>query len=416
MKIEDVNLAIANSPSIAWFNERDINIDFINIRLKLNFKTVSAFSEYIFNQYAGWQNLSDNMPEELNKSKELFRILKEQFVYFIQNFVGENPQNLIVNWETHVFPHISNLRHSLTYDCPETPFLLDLLKNNIEQFRGAFEFINGSVGNLKNKDTYLGTLFAFEFTRNNTTKIKERGELEEQSINNLKGDFLNYLSNSEGQVSNHIAKVNGDYQEFATRINDFKDSKELEVNTWYDRTKHIIESFHTTSSENILTLEKTYEELLRLKKPAEYWNKRAEKLNKEGWNALKWLVGLIVFGTITLYILLWLTPEGMLKSFFNEDKGIAVRWSIVYITFISLLAFGIRAISKVMFSSFHLSRDAEEREQLTFVYLALIKDNAIEKGERTLIMQSLFSRADSGLLREDSSPTMPSGIVDKFIK
>jgi hypothetical protein len=30
-------------------------------------------------------------------------------------------------------------------------------------------------------------------------------------------------------------------------------------------------------------------------------------------------------------------------------------------------------------------------------------------------MQSLFSRADSGLLKDDASPTMPGNIVDRFL-
>jgi hypothetical protein len=103
----------------------------------------------------------------------------------------------------------------------------------------------------------------------------------------------------------------------------------------------------------------------------------------------------------------------MLENIFSGNTS-AIRWSIVYITFISFLAVGIRAISKVMFSSFHLSRDAEEREQLSYFYLALKNDNAVDDKDKHLIMQSLFSRADTGLLKEDSSPTMPSGI-DKLM-
>jgi hypothetical protein len=71
-------------------------------------------------------------------------------------------------------------------------------------------------------------------------------------------------------------------------------------------------------------------------------------------------------------------------------------------------------LAKLTFSSFHLSRDAEEREQLTHFYLALKKDTAIEPEERQLILQSLFSRADTGLLKDDSSPTMPTSIIEKF--
>ena len=67
-----------------------------------------------------------------------------------------------------------------------------------------------------------------------------------------------------------------------------------------------------------------------------------------------------------------------------------------------------------MFSSYHLARDAEERHTLTFFYLALLKDSAVDDEDKKLIMQSLFSRTDTGLLKEDSGPTMPNDI-SKFI-
>ena len=78
----------------------------------------------------------------------------------------------------------------------------------------------------------------------------------------------------------------------------------------------------------------------------------------------------------------------------------------------------IRTFTKLSFSAYHLVRDAEERKQLVYVYLALKQDNAIKDEERILILQSIFSRADSGLLKEDSSPTMPgsSNVVDKLFR
>lgn len=141
--------------------------------------------------------------------------------------------------------------------------------------------------------------------------------------------------------------------------------------------------------------------------------KKASKLNKEGWKAIYWLVGLVAFACVTLYLLLWLTPDGMLLSFIKGQAS-AIKWSIVYVTFISFLAYGIRALNKVAFSSFHLARDAEEREQLTYVYLSLIKDSAVDEKEKNLIMQSLFSRAETGLLKGDSGPAMPNDITGKI--
>jgi len=64
-----------------------------------------------------------------------------------------------------------------------------------------------------------------------------------------------------------------------------------------------------------------------------------------------------------------------------------------------------------MFSSFHLARDCEERHTLTYFYLSLLKDSKVENSDRPLIMQSLFSRADTGLLKEDSAPTMPNDVM-----
>ncbi|GAE48464.1 hypothetical protein JCM21738_5611 [Mesobacillus boroniphilus JCM 21738] len=55
--------------------------------------------------------------------------------------------------------------------------------------------------------------------------------------------------------------------------------------------------------------------------------------------------------------------------------------------------------------------------QLTHLYLALINENAITTEERSIVLQALFSRADTGLLKGDSSPTIPdSGLIGQLLK
>jgi len=66
----------------------------------------------------------------------------------------------------------------------------------------------------------------------------------------------------------------------------------------------------------------------------------------------------------------------------------------------------------MVFSSYHLQRDAEEREQLAYVYLAITHEQKeIDAESRKIVLQALFSRADTGLLK-DSSPTMPGGLAE----
>jgi hypothetical protein len=81
--------------------------------------------------------------------------------------------------------------------------------------------------------------------------------------------------------------------------------------------------------------------------------------------------------------------------FENNNTLPIIRWSIIYITLISFLAVSIKYIAKAMFSAFHLARDAEERYTLTYLYLSLLKDNTVSESERNLVMQSLFSRAET---------------------
>ena len=52
-------------------------------------------------------------------------------------------------------------------------------------------------------------------------------------------------------------------------------------------------------------------------------------------------------------------------------------------------------------------------------YLALIKNSAITDKERALIINSLFSRSDTGRLKGDASPTLTANVaelVDKITK
>ena len=127
------------------------------------------------------------------------------------------------------------------------------------------------------------------------------------------------------------------------------------------------------------------------------------------------LIAVTVIAVVMLGMVLFFISDGTLKDLF-EKSGSAIRWSLVFITFVSFLAFTIRTFAKLMFSAYHLVRDAEERQQLAFVYLALKQDKNIDDKERHLVLQSLFSRADTGLLKADAAPTMPGNSIDKLMK
>ncbi len=84
-----------------------------------------------------------------------------------------------------------------------------------------------------------------------------------------------------------------------------------------------------------------------------------------------------------------------------------IQGAILFGSFAATYAYLLKVISRLAFSSFHLMRDAEEREQLTYLYLSLTNESVIDKDSRDIILQALFSRSETGLLAQEHGPTMP---------
>ena len=154
----------------------------------------------------------------------------------------------------------------------------------------------------------------------------------------------------------------------------------------------------------IQELEDIYQEKLRMAKPAKYWKNAAKKFRLEGIACASLLVISLVLGVgyLSNFYTDWLTGQE-LKVQLNTVQGI-----VIFATLLAVYGILIRVLSRLTFSAFHLMRDAEEREQLTYLYLSLINEKKIDEKSRDIILQALFSRSETGLLTGESAPTMPS--------
>lgn len=166
--------------------------------------------------------------------------------------------------------------------------------------------------------------------------------------------------------------------------------------------------FEQDYQDRIKVLEDTYTKLLQLKGPAEYWDELAKSYRSRGWWLLGvvGLIGVFVFGS--LLALLFDCDKLPLLNHVKFD-AVTVRASLIFIVLTSVAGYILHLFTRLSISSFHLARDYRERFQLTRVYLALIKDGDIQNEESTrqLILQSIFSRSDTGLLKGDHALTMP---------
>ncbi len=381
---------------------------------------IVGLHKFVLEKSTKW-NLSRNIPEfstSINFFKNLVNII-EAVVSSVDEFNLLNKhRNLINNLD-----RISN--QVFLPDSARIIFLLNIYNNHNQYFQGAFAALNGSLdyGDFGNIDYFNGAILASKFAINDI-EIIDRGEAETKSFRQIKSDFDLERTELLIDFESTIASTK---DEAKKRIDYLKDL----TNSWNKHFNDQLESLQKSADEKFETsdlkadellkkalkkkiqLEQTFREDMRFQAPSEYWKERAAYLNKEGKKFMLWLIFLIVISAGILFGLLLLTPEDLLLNVFSGSLSKAIRWSILFIMLISILFIGIQALKKAMFSSFHLARDAEEREKLTVFYLSLIKNSTITQEDRSMVLQSLFSRTDTGMLKEEANPTMP-GIIDKI--
>jgi hypothetical protein len=168
--------------------------------------------------------------------------------------------------------------------------------------------------------------------------------------------------------------------------------------------------------QKLQNLEEAYLKKLQLEAPARYWQKLSRFFLGWGWGLL---VLSLLLGGIAIGGLLWLLIQADTIVIFNEDKLSlsTIRASLILIAATSMAGYLLHLFTKLAISCFHLSRDYRERFQLTNVFLAFLRDGDVKCDDQVkqIVMQALFSRSDTGLLKGEHSFKMP-GVADLMRK
>jgi len=260
------------------------------------------------------------------------------------------------------------------------------------------------------KECFDGYLVAYEFV-NQDSDIPKRRKSEKAAISRLKARYVesqDELFSEVDELKQGFTDWDRDSKEQSKRLYKIQkylgERKVREQGHSFARRLNVWESSVESWESNVSTLEETYQEKLRLKKPAEYWAKASKRYNRQGivWSLVLTLVlcvGIISFQEIFVAWLLGKKIPLQLASL----QGV-----LLFGTIAALYAFALKSLSRLVFSSFHLMRDAEEREQLTYLYLSLTNEAVIDEASREIVLQALFSRTETGLLSNEHGPTMPT--------
>lgn len=433
MTVEEFAEALEVNDSKEGFDFFSISLHFIHEEA-IELTGITSVYEFYYQQHLGWKQYEE-LPDLFLVSQEYFAKVVENLnllisknyslitlaeqdnrhvMHLLNNFY-KNPslntvtKSIIQDPVSHRFnfePANLNQTYIFRPTNPKVKTLLNIWETHPKQFDGAFHYLTDFNNADLGKDL-AGAMLVQE---------------------------LIFVQETEATKSKYIA-AEAELKDYIKQLTISKEEKEAFFQEWYSKTnqhykdwhklahKELKESqtahqaFDKTAKDKIAQLEETYHEMLRLAAPAKHWEERAKRLNKQFYILLVLVLVLLGLAVGSLGVLLWNPPEEIFVSFFEKDKSAAIRWSIIYVTFLSFIAFASRSFIKAMFSALHLARDCQERSVLTSFYLSLINEKEVylDKEERQLIMQALFSRAETGLLKDEGGPSMPNNLLGKVL-
>jgi hypothetical protein len=269
--------------------------------------------------------------------------------------------------------------------------------------------VKNQVGSTNRVEDYNATLLAYEFTFQNSDLVKRR-KTERVSLSKLRDDF----SDSKDQLYSEVEILKKEFVDWdKENKNAVLDSFEMLENDRASQKTELMKQVQSQSddfdgkvtswSDRVSELERLYEEKLKLSKPAQYWAQSAKKFKYQAVVFSVMILVVVSIGIISISDLfkLWLigSPTAINLA--------SIQGAVIFTSLAAVYAYCLRILSRLTFSSFHLMRDAEEREQLTYLYLSLTNESVIDEKSREIVLQALFSRTETGLLNNEHGPTMP---------
>ncbi len=398
-----------------WFRDKDFSIPIDGFDKPRVFKSVKDFHSFILDEVEFWEKY-ENLS---GYCRDICNFFRNNVLNHIINGVSYANSNQLSTASSHIDSAISiaiSTHWQIIYSKSRLGKLVEqhLLLGTAEPI---FEHL--SSGRLYNHDlNYWSGLIEYVLTSNSKMKnvLNKSIKAEQAMIVDIRDQ---YLSEYEKIKEEHAVSQ----ESTRTEVETFKN----ELNSWRETTTANVDmdlqikdkEFGSTTNSyktQFNELKERYENHISLKAPAEYWKTLKKNYFIQGWIWMGFTtistIGFIAYlhfalNTITNWIAVGVDDAAWLQN---------LKSAFIFALIVSAGAFLIRQFVKLSMSAFHLSRDAEERLQLTTVYLSLLKEKgAVADSERSIILQSIFSRSDTGLLKGDSSPTMPSP-VDVLMK
>lgn len=218
-------------------------------------------------------------------------------------------------------------------------------------------------------------------------------------------EIQNNLVQPVSESMDNMAKETEEHFKQTANLVDKNDKKIREIfiehSREVDEFKHNLEQWQNNKETSIKILEDTYEKKLQLEAPEKLWKERSKDYKiKTRW----WMggLGIFIFGLIFSAGSLLISIHDYLQGTIKDIPFISQ--SFIYVALVSFLIYLIRVVIKIIISNQHMAMEYEQKEALTRFYQALVYNGKeVDKEERLIIFNALFSKTETGLVKTDNS-------------
>lgn len=229
-----------------------------------------------------------------------------------------------------------------------------------------------------------------------------------QNFSDLKESKDDFETNIVLPIKNKLQEISDNSDEQYKEITTFIETKHNEIQQQFDEKSIELKEFQNSiniwqeeKKARFTDLEETYKNKLSIEAPEILWYNRSKEYREKAkyWTWVLILSALALVGALTGLV--------MVIHDYSLDTIQEIPFiskSFILVSIISFFVYIIRVLIKIVMSNHHLATEYEQKAALTRFYQALTYAGTdIAQEERIIIIHSLFSRTETGLVKTDSS-------------
>lgn len=385
------------------FSEREDIFTFDELEgiINSNFTYWSSINDKAPNSFlSNWQNLKDKFNEVKDYIFNLEELNIDNINLYIYNNLSSNSEYGEQGEKVYILSIASPIdRDSEIHKIKSfVSFYTQQSQNNLVEAIKSYIY-------LSKNPSYIGSYFSNSYEY----KFYPALFLLRKSFSNIKENRSDFETNIVAPITDKLRDISVQSDKQYREITSFTEDKHNEIQKQFDKKVSEFAEFQKSLNKwqeekqnNLNDLEETYKNKLSIEAPEKLWNERAVEHQKQATIWTYFLIGAVLALIFTLVLLVIVIHDYSLNIIKKDLPFISE--SFILISVISFFIYIIRVLIKIVMSNHHIATEYKQKAALTRFYQALTYAGTdIDKEERLIIINSLFSRVETGLVKTDTS-------------